>query len=242
VNRVRAGFFSITPPAPADDDGSYLRWHLLDHMPEQYSLPGLVHAQRWAADADLARHCLAAAEPLAEVGGVVNYLFGEPVQKTYDDFMALGGRLRDLGRFPEFRPSLQLRLLALRDWYAAPAAAVSAEVVPFRPHRGVLLLVEEPAGDDAAWDEWLAREHYPELLKAPGVAGVWRYTTSPEWVVLPTCEGGPQHTTVIYLDGDVAATTESLHAAVERRWETGAVRPVFAGPLGNPVQWDAWPT
>ena len=41
MNRVKAAFFSFTPPAPPDDDGSYLRWHLLDHMPEQYRLPGI---------------------------------------------------------------------------------------------------------------------------------------------------------------------------------------------------------
>ena len=42
VNRVEAAFFSFTPPAPAGDDGSYLRWHLLDHMPEQFQLAGMV--------------------------------------------------------------------------------------------------------------------------------------------------------------------------------------------------------
>ena len=39
--RVKAAFFSITPPGPPDDDGSYLKWHLLDHMAEQYQLPGI---------------------------------------------------------------------------------------------------------------------------------------------------------------------------------------------------------
>jgi hypothetical protein len=241
VNRVRAGFFSITPPAPPDDDGSYLRWHLLDHMPEQYLLPGLVLAQRWAADGDLANHRVAAAGALADVGGVVNYLFSEPVQQTYDDFMALGGQLRDAGRFPEVRPSLQLRLLELQDWHAAPAAVVSAAVVPFRPHRGVVLVVEEPVGDDAAWREWLQREHYPELLSVDGVAGAWRYAGPDTWTVLASCEGGPQHTTVIYLDADPIATAARLQPVIERRWASGAVRPVFAGPLRNPMQWDVWP-
>jgi hypothetical protein len=233
VNRVRAGFFSITPPSPPGDDGSYLRWHLLDHMPEQYSLPGVVHAQRWAADGDLANHPIAAAAPLTDVGGVVNYLFSEPVQQTYDDFMALGAQLHEVGRFPEARPSLQLRLLELQDWYAAPAALVSSEVVPFRPHRGVVLIVEEPAGDVASWYDWLTNDHYPELLAADGVAGVWRYAT---------CEGGPQHTTVVYLDRDPAATSDAIAGLIEARWASGAMRPIFAGPLHTMMQWDAWPS
>lgn len=52
MNRVKAGFFSFTAAAPPDDDGSYLRWHLLDHMPEQYQLPGIVLGLRWIADGD----------------------------------------------------------------------------------------------------------------------------------------------------------------------------------------------
>jgi hypothetical protein len=36
MNRIKAGVFSLTRPAPSgDDDGSYLRRHLLDHMPER---------------------------------------------------------------------------------------------------------------------------------------------------------------------------------------------------------------
>jgi hypothetical protein len=245
VIRVRAGFFSITPPAASDDAAdswdSYLRWHLLDHMPEQYQLPGMVHAMRWIADGDLANHRIAAEQPLADVGSVVNYLFGEPVQQTYDDFMTLGRRLAEVGRFQQSRPSLQLRLLALLRWYAAPAVLVSAEVVPFRPHRGVLVIVEEPVGDVASWQQWLHREHYPQLLDVAGVAGVWMYGSTATWTVLPTCQGPPQYTTVAYLDADPVATTRALGTLVEQRWASGAVRPLFAGPLRTMMQWDAWP-
>ena len=65
MNRVKAGFFSLTPPAPPDDDGSYLRWHLLDHMPEQYQIPGIVHGLRWIADGDYPDRRLAAHGPLS---------------------------------------------------------------------------------------------------------------------------------------------------------------------------------
>ncbi len=240
MNRVRAGFFSITPPAPVDDDGSYLRWHLLDHMPEQYQLPGMVHAMRWIADGDLPNRRIAATGALTDVGSVVNYLFGEPVQQTYDDFMALGRALAEAGRFQVSRPSLQLRLLALLKWYAAPAALVSAQVVPFRPHRGILAIVEEPAGDAAAWQHWLHADHYPQLLGVDGVAGAWMYGSSETWKVQPTCQGEPQYTTIVYLDGDPADTADRLAPVVEERWASGAARPVFAGPLRTMMQWDAW--
>lgn len=189
VNRIKAGFFSVTPPAPPDDDGSYLRWHLLDHMPEQYRIPGIALALRWIADGDYPEHRVVAAGELADVGNVVSYLMSEPVQQTYDAFMDLGGQLRDVGRFPEVRPSLQTRLLAIDTCRAAPAAVVSAEVVPFRPHRGVMLIVEEPGAESAEWRDWVRTEHEPAVLDVPGVAGIWSFQSSELWQLRPTCVG-----------------------------------------------------
>lgn len=241
VNRVEAAFFSLTPPAPPDDDGSYLRWHLLDHMPEQYRLPGIVLGTRWIADGDYASARLAGAGPLAETGNVVNYLVGEPVQQTHDDFMALGRRLGELGRFPQRRPSLEVSFVGRLHAYAAPSALVSAEVVPFRPHRGVIVIVEEPAGDNAPWLQWLHREHYRALLDAPGVAGVWMYGSTGLWRLHPNVQHDSRYVTVVYLDEDPIATTKALTPMIEERWATRAVRPLFAGPLRSMVHWDAWP-
>lgn len=241
VNRVEAAFFSLTPPAPPDDDGTYLRWHLLDHMPEQYSLPGIVHGTRWIADGDYASARLAGSGPLTDVGNAVNYLVGEPVQQTHDDFMALGRRLAEVGRFPHRVPSLEVSFLALLHAYAAPRVLVSAPVVPFRPHRGVVLIVEEPANDNAPWLQWLHRDHYPALLGEPGVAGVWMYGSTGLWRLHPNVQHDPRYVTVVYLDDDPLATTAALTRLVEERWASPAVRPLFAGPLRSMVQWDVWP-
>ncbi len=239
--RVKAAFFSFTPTPPPDDDGSYLRWHLLDHMPEQYQLPGVQFALRYIADGDYPTGRIAATGHLVDVGNVVNYLVGDPVQQTHDDFMELGPRLRDLGRFPETRPGLQLRMPALLRWYAAPHALISAEVVPFRPHRGVVVVVEEPAGEDVAtWLQWLHTEHYPAVLAAPGVAGAWMYGSTSTWKLHPATQGDPQYTTVIYLDDDPLGTTKAIASLVEERWQSGVVRPLFAGPLRTMIRWDAW--
>jgi len=226
----------------AEDYDQYMRWHLLDHMPEQYQLPGLVHAQRWIADNEYVTHRIEAAGPFTKLGNVVNYLVGDPVQQTHDDFMELGTRLEDAGRFPIYPRSIQLRMPALLRWYAAPAAQISPEVVPFRPHRGVLLLVEEPARDEVAtWLQWLHAEHFPRLLDQPGVAGAWMYGTTNTWKLHPRCEGPAQYTTVIYLDDDPLATIETLRSEVESRWESGAARALFAGPLRTMTAWEAWP-
>ena len=152
--------------------------------------------------------------PLEDVGNLVNYLVGDPVQQTHDDFMQLGRRLAEMGRFPERRPSLQLRMPALLRWYAAPQALISAEVVPFRPHRGVLVVVEEPVGEDiSTWLRWLHTDHHPAVLETPGVAGVWMYGSTSTWTLHPATQGDPQHTTVIYLDDDPLTVTQGARAA-----------------------------
>jgi hypothetical protein len=210
-------------------------------MPEQYQLPGIQFALRYIADGEYLRSRLAASGPLDNVGNIVNYLVGDPVEQTHEDFMALGPRLAELGRFPESRPYLQLRMPALLRWYASPRALVSAEVVPFRPHRGVVVIIEEPAGDDpTTWLQWLHTEHYPAVLAVPGVAGAWMYRDTTTWKLHPAVHGHPQYTTVIYLDDDPLVTAKALGTLIEERWGAGGVRPLFAGPLRTMIEWEAW--
>jgi hypothetical protein len=156
--------------------------------------------------------------------------------------MALGAQLATVGRFPERRPSLQTRLLALTDAHVAASALVSAAVVPFRPHRGIVLLVEHPTGDTAEWHKWVETDHRPALLDTTGVAGCWSFASNPDWKVLPSGEGEAQLVTVIYLDAEPLKTTEALRPLIEGRWTSGAVRPTYAAPLRTMVSWDAWPT
>ncbi|MBV8957215.1 MAG: hypothetical protein JO054_01785 [Actinobacteria bacterium] len=242
--RVKAGIFSFTAPAPADDDGSYLRWHLLDHMPEQYQLPGIVLGQRWIADGEYPAHRIAGDGPLADIGNVVSYLVGDPVQQTLDDFMTLGRRLAEVGRFPERRPPLRLSMLALREWHAAPQALVSHEVVPFRPHRGVVVIVEEPTHTPGTrrdeWLQWLHTDHYRAVLEVPGTAGAWTFGSSTTWTLPPAAQGDDSYVTVIYVDAEPLATAKALAPLIEQRWATGAVRPLFAGPLRSMIDWEAW--
>nr|WP_253861647.1 hypothetical protein [Mycobacterium asiaticum] len=210
-------------------------------MPEQYKLPGIVSGLRWIADGDYPAHRIAADGALGDIGNVVHYLVGDPVRETLDDFVELGRALRENGRMPVMRPLLQISGLRLLQWHSAPQALVCAEVVPFRPHRGVVLILEEPTGERPdRWLQWLHTEHYPALLATPGTAGAWMFGS----VLAPAPRGWraePHYVTVVYLDGDPLATTAALAPLVEERWRSGAVRPLFAGPLRSMISWDAWP-
>ena len=91
------------------------------------------------------------------------------------------------------------------------------------------------------WLQWLHLEHHPAVLEVPGTAGAWLYGDASEWVLPERARGGPQYVTVVYLDDDPLAVTKALTPLVEQRWASGAVRPLFAGPLRTMIHWEAWP-
>ncbi|HEY7917916.1 MAG TPA: hypothetical protein VIC86_13150 [Acidimicrobiales bacterium] len=239
MNRVKVGFFSLSHHSPTGDDRPYLEWHQLDHMPEQYQLPGLILGQRWASTPACRAARAVEVGDWSQVEHVVCYLMGNPVDETIDEFLALGRHLAELGRFPRSLPSRYRGGLRLLEAHAAPRALVSAEVVPFRPHRGVYLIVEEPT-DPAAQDGYLQRRHVellPELVSVPGVAGAWSYATTPS-IRRPMFTDGRFRMTVCYLDEDPATVAGSLAPVVARAWASAPSRVLLAAPFESLVAWD----
>jgi hypothetical protein len=218
--RVELGYFSLSGHAAGGDDRPYLEWHQLDHMPEQYVLPGLVLAQRWAAT-DACRAVRAAGdEPWSGVEHVVAYLMGQPLDETLDGFLALGRRLAEAGRFPHHLPSCYRGGLRLVEAHAAPRVLVSAAAVPFRPHRGVYLVVEAAPGGEAwhAYQRCTHAETVPALLGVDGVAGVWIFAC--------------------YLDDDPVAVAGRLAPVLGAAWEAAPAAPLLAGPYESLLRWD----
>jgi hypothetical protein len=90
--------------------------------------------------------------------------------------------------------------------------------------------------------QWLRADHYPALLATSGTAGAWTFGTSRAITSSsPAWHTDLQYITVVYLDGDTLQTSRELTPLIEKRWETGAVRPLFAGPLKSMIAWEAWP-
>ena len=205
VNRVRLGFLSLTGVSDTGDDRAYLEWHAMDHMPEQYSLPGMLNGQRWRSTAACRRERAAEHDDLAPVENAVCYLLGDPPVPTLEDFMALGQTLADLGRYPEVIPSRFLGAFEVLEARAARRVLVSDEVVPWRPNRGIYLIVERIT-DRAGATGFLRDVHcqgIPDLLDVPGVAGAWWFGTTPRYRH-PTFTKGNFRTTICYLDDEPA--------------------------------------
>jgi hypothetical protein len=239
LNRVKVGFFSLSHHSPTGDDRPYLEWHQLDHMPEQYQLPGLILGQRWASTPACRAARAAEDGDWSQVEHVVCYLMGNPVDETIDEFLTLGRHLAELGRFPRSLPSQYRGGLRLLEAHAAPRALISPEVVPFRPHRGVYLIVEAPT-DPAAQDEYLRQRHIellPELVSAPGVAGAWSYATTPS-IRRPMFTDGQFRMTVCYLDEDPATVAGRLAPVVARSGASAPSRVVLAAPFESMMAWD----
>jgi hypothetical protein len=208
-------------------------------MPEQYQLPGLVLGQRWASTPACRAARGAEVGTWTRVEHVVSYLMGEPVQQTVDDFLHLGRQLAEMGRFSQHLPSEYLSALTLVETHAAPRALVSPEVIPFRPNRGVYLVVEAP-GESPGWDEYLRRTHaevLPALLQEDGVAGAWVFASTP-LVERESFTPGRYRITIFYLDEDPADVGARLGPALHKTWDGAPTTPVLAAPFESMLRWD----
>lgn len=239
MNKIKIGFFSVSHRSPSGDDRPYLEWHQMDHMPEQYLLPGLLFGQRWASTPACRAARAAEVGSWADVAHVVCYLMGNPVDETVDEFLTLGRTLAEQGRFSQSLPSQFLAALRLLDALAAPRALIADDVVPFRPHKGVYVIVEEPT-DSAGQDHYLQQVHteiLPTLVAVPGVAGALTFGTTPA-IRRPTFTPGVFRITTCYLDDDPATVAARLQEPLERIWKDAPVRPLLAAPFESMMTWD----
>ncbi len=232
VSKVEVGFFSFTEITDPGAHRAYNEWHMLDHMPEQFPIPGVALGQRWVltpAGAARAR----ATGPFAGVHYVTLYLMAGPVEETLDEFAALGQHLHDIDRWFEPRRSHVSGPWSVHAMAAAPRVAIRAEAIPARPHRGVHVSVApapgpvETGGADSAADlaAWCER---------PGVAGAWSFAPDPRFDHRRR-HGDDLAITVAWLDADPGAGPIEVSAALPARSDA-----VFAATCETitPWQWD----
>ena len=253
MSTIRGGFLSLSSGPATGDDAAYLRWHLLDHLPEQYSVAGIRLGTRWQADDGCVAHRVAVTEALAPVRHAVVYLLTEPLESTLTQFARLGRRLAEAGRYPIRATPHLLGAFELHGEHAAPRVLVSADAVPFRPHRGVHLIVDRPAGTDGmdGWWRWHDAEHVPAVLATEGVAGMLSFRSTgrlgtgadqgPRFGTAAPWDPDRSVVTIVYVDGDLSDTAARLDPVVRARWASGDVSPRLAGPFRSPVAFEAWP-
>jgi hypothetical protein len=253
MGKVHIGFFSFTEVTGRAEHRSYNGWHQLDHMPEQYQIPGLVFGQRWVSTPACRRARAFDSPTLEPIHYMTLYLMGEPVDATLVEFRALGERLRGANRFFEHRRSRLSGPFAVTGAVAAPRVLVSADATPYRPNRGVYVVVHDRAAAPAAPSAAAGRrpestEGEPDgfaraAVEADGVAGVWTFATDGRFAG-HGWRPGDKTITVCYLDDEplavVASLDEFVRAEAARDWSSV----LFAGPLETitPWHWDWFDT
>jgi len=244
--KVVVGFFSFTEVTDPTEHRSYNEWHQLDHMPEQYTLEGIVFGQRWVSTRACRRARVYDDPALAPIHYMTLYLMSEPVDTTLEQFRALGESLRRADRFFEHRRSRLSGPFTVTDKRAAPRVQVSAEAIPYRPNRGIYVVVrsripspdavsEPPVASSGTGDDAQPRLA-GALVDTEGVAGVWTFATDPRsdrhgW------HPGEKNITVCYLDEDPLTVAPQLDRLVQGPDGTQWGVPLLAGPLETITPW-----
>jgi hypothetical protein len=118
--------------------------------------------------------------------------------------------------------------------HAAPSALVTAEVVPYRPNRGMYLVIERPdeAGAPPAW----TNEQVEQLLAIDGVAGMWTFAAGN--LRADRFDTTGYGVSVCYLDDDPVAVSGDVADVVNARWEHAPVTPELAAPFVSVRAWE----
>jgi hypothetical protein len=221
---VRMIFVSMTAREPHGRDAEYLEWHSLDHRPEQYRIAGLRHSLRLVST-PACRAARAFSDSRYDgVDHVMTYFFAESA--AFDLFDALSAALG--GERRPFRlPTIYAGYLGLAGKVAARRAVAGADVMPWRPARGVYLIVEQGMQSPTAF------------VDVPGVAGIWWHVGGRSPAPKFPDDAGTQ-VTYCFLDEDPIETAERLRPLLDQRWMTREVVPLLAAPFYTlvPFEWD----
>ncbi len=127
--------------------------------------------------------------PWATFHYLTMYLMTEPLAETLDEFAEVRERVAKLGRFYEHRRARLSGAWVFLEAMAAPRSLVAPEVIPWRPNRGIYVVIDEPldAVEALRRSRWGrpststsacgTPSHFPQLLEVPGVAGLWSFAT-----------------------------------------------------------------
>jgi hypothetical protein len=202
------GFFSFTEITDPGAHEAYNLWHLFDHQPEQFTIDGINFGERWVRSPRCRSMELPAQPPFESFHYMTLYLLRD--ESVIPPFFDLAKDLHAKDRFFRQRKAALSGPFEVEGRWAAPRVLVSPEAVPFRPSRGLYVVVGPAVGAAG-------------LVERDGVAGVWQFGSD------------GRHVTVAFLDGDLWAVADDLGALTRSSGD-----PVeWAGPL-EPVDASGW--
>lgn len=220
-------FVSMARRHPDGSDADYLRWHTLDHRPEQHRLSAVRASLRLVSSPECRSARAASQTPYDAVDHVMTYFFtGVAGMKP---FLALSKALGDAGRKLPLLPPVERGVYDVTGRIAARRIKAGADVLPWWPNRGVYLLLEQ------------GTMPLDGLLDVDGVAGAWVATSLPVEAHLASAPAG-QTITYCFLDDDPVTVAERLRPALRARWDEYGIQALFAAPFHAvvPYEWDRY--
>lgn len=220
-------FVSMARRHPDGADADYLRWHTLDHRPEQHRLSAVRASLRLVSTPECRSARAASQTPYDAIDHVMTYFFTGVA--GMEPFLALSKALGDAGRKLPLLPPVERGVYDVTDRVAAARIRAGADVLPWWPSRGVYLLLEQGSGE------------LETLVDVHGVAGVWAATSLPVEGRLASAPAG-QAITYCFLDDDPIAVAERLQPVLQARWNEHDIQPLFAAPFHAvvPYEWDRY--
>lgn len=220
-------FVSMAIRHPDGKDAEYLRWHTLDHRPEQHRLAA-VRASMRLVSTPACRSARAMSDgPLDTVDHVMTYFFTDTA--GLKDFNELSTALGNAGRKLPLLPPVERGVYEVQRKAAAPRIKLGSDVLPWLPVRGAFVLVERGSASPNP------------LVEVDGVAGVWSALSLRVDASLASAEEN-QTITYCFLDDDPIATAQLLRPALKARWAESDIEPLFAAPFFAvvPYEWDRY--
>ncbi|MBW0016200.1 MAG: hypothetical protein JO236_01425 [Mycobacterium sp.] len=228
-------FVSMATRHPEGTDAEYLRWHTLDHRPEQHRLAALRASLRLVSTPRCRNARATGTDRFTPVDHVMSYFFTDTTGLAA--FNQLSTALGDAGRKLPLLPPVERGVYAVAGKAAAPRIKIGADVLPWWPAVGVYLLLETNTEGNTDTSAMMPEN----LVGIEGVAGVWSADSRPVAASLASAPAG-QTISYCFLDDDPVFTAQRLRPALEERWSDGVIRPLFAAPFHTvvPHEWNRY--
>lgn len=213
---------------PEGRDADYLRWHTLDHRPEQHRLAGVRASLRLVSTPACRAARFHSDERFDAIDHVMTYFFTD--QGGLTSFLELSKALGGADRKLSLLPPVQRGVYAVAHKVAAPRIKVGADVLPWWPATGVYLLLESGRVAPST-----------DLVGVDGIGGIWSVAAQDVDERLASAQAG-QSLTYCFLDDDPVTTAERIKPVLAARWKPGDVEPLLAAPFHPvvPYQWDRY--
>jgi hypothetical protein len=215
-------FVSMARRHPEGRDAEYLRWHTMDHRPEQHRLSAVRASLRLVSTPECRAARLPGGDPhFGDVDHVMTYFFTDP--GGMQSFLDLSSALGAAGRKLALLPPVERGVYDVEHRAAAARIKVGADVLPWWPITGAYLVVGDESCSTAT------------LLDVDGVAGVWSGVALDVGPKLASARPG-QRLTYCFLDADPVAAAARLAPVFTEH------TPSFAAPFHVvvPHQWDRY--